>query len=491
MFPPAFTPVKGGVTFNQNQSGQALMTWVLMMLYLFAGLSTALAGYAYSSVKTTQRSTDFVVAGQLSNEAVQDAIYQFNEGDIAKFNDDSDPEPGVDPFLAGTDCGDIEGAIKRDATWKIDKLGCGEYQSAPEAGKWQWTVEDVYEGNIESQKGKRFTVTATGAYGDAKRSVTVNLTSIAATGVRYDENNKIGYSIAPSTAFDFAIFGGSDKDGEGVSWAKGPKNTDNVYVEGEIGSNNLIDINHIPSTIDSTSPETFKNYTSPANDVPSVGFYNYGTKGWDERCNTTTALEQTKTACQPILRAPQKMVLNNDLVNALADKCVGSPYKWVASEQDGILNAGAGNAGCYTEMVFDRDVNVVGTNFFSAFVRGNVTINPGVNIKTMNPANLVIYTSGNVSLNTGAGSTGVELDMFVYAPTGTCELKDSIADMSPVKVVGSLACNNVILEGVAVEWKEAPAGVDQPGFSDPTAPTYSKRIWNADNIIEGQSGRIS
>jgi hypothetical protein len=488
MFPPAFTPVKGGVTFNQNQSGQALMAWVLIMLFLFAGLSAALAGYTYTSIKTTKRSTDFVIAGQLSNEAVQDAIYQFNEGDIAKFNDDSDLEPGVDPDLAGTDCGDIDGAIKRDATWKEDKLGCGEYQSAPKAGKWQWTVEDT---SLGDGAGKRFTVTATGAYGDAKRAVTVNLTSIAATGVRYDENNKIGYSVAPSTAFDFAIFGGSDKDGEGLSWAKGPKNTSNVYIEGEIGSNSLIDINHIPSTIDSTDPADFKNYTSPANDIPSVGFYNYGTKGWDERCNTTTALEQTKTACQPILRAPQKMLLNADLVNALADKCIGSPYKWVASEQDGILNAGAGNAGCYTEMVFDRDVNVVGTSFFSAFVSGNVTINPGVNIDAMNPANLVIYTSGNVTLNTGSGSTGKELEMFVYAPKGTCSLKDTVADMSPVKVVGSLACNNVKLEGVTVEWKEAPDGVDQPGFSDPTAPTYSKRIWNADNIIEGPSGRIS
>lgn len=487
MFPSTLTPVKGGVSLKQDQSGNALMAWVLIMVILFSGLTTALSGYSLISVKATKRSTDFVVAGQLSNEAVQDAIYQFNNGAVA--NDTAGtitlPET-VDG--ESTACGStIADAIKRSGNWKT-QLGCGVYQSAPNAGKWEWTVKDTSLGGV---KGKRFVLTATGAYGDAKRSVTVNFTSLAATGVRRDANNKIGYTVAPSTAFDFAIFGAGDKDGEGLSWAKGVKNTDNVYIKGNIGSNNLIDINHIPTSIDSTDPADFKNYTSPLNDVPSVGFYNYGTKGWDERCNTASAVGQTKTACQPILRAPQKLLLNTDLVNSLADKCIGSPYKWVASEQDGVLNAGAGNAGCYTEMVFDRDVTVVGTGFFSAFVRGNVTINPGVNIKAMNPANLVIYTSGDVSLSNGGGSTGKELDMFVYAPTGTCGLKNTVADVSPVKVVGSLACNEVSLEGVAVEWKDAPAGVDQPGFSGSTTTTYTKTIWNTDSITEGPSGRIS
>jgi len=496
MFSHPLPPVNGGVTLKQNQSGQALMAWVLIMVVLFSGLMAALNGYTLTSIATTKRSSDFVIAGQLSNEAAQDALYQFNEGSIANFNDGV--AGGVDPATAGTTCSTtgntIDDAIKRGASW-TKNLGCGEYQSAPNAGKWQWTVQDT---SLGGATGNRFTVTATGAYGTAKRSVTVKLNSASVTGVRMDANQKIGYTVAPSTVFDYALFGGGDQDGQGLSWAKGPKNSDNVYIKGEIGSNNLIDINQVPSTVNTTDPAQFKNYTSPAYDVPSVGFYNYGmldssgaVKGWDARCNTASAVGQTKTACQPILRAPQKMVLNSDFVNSLANKCVGTPYKWVASEQDGILNAGAGNSGCYTEMVFDRDVTVVGTNFFSAFVSGNVTINPGVNIKTLGAANLVIYTSGNVSLSDGGGSTTSELDMFVYAPTGTCGLTDNQADISPVKVVGSLACNIVNLVGVGVEWKAAPAGVDQPGFSGTSAPNYSKKIWNADDVIEGPSGTVS
>lgn len=481
MLTPVLPPEKGGRASNLNQSGQALMAWVLIMLVLFAGLATALTGYTVTSISTTKQSRDFVIAGQLYNEAIQDAIYQFNEGDVAKF---ASGDGGVDPVTAGTSCGSsIDDAILRAGTWDGD-LGCGEYTSAPKTGKWQWTVEDTSlgGGTEAGDVGRRYKVTATGAYGKVKRSITVNLNSAAVTGVRYDENNKIGYTVAPSTVFDFAMFSGSDKPNEGLSWVKGSKVAADVYIEGNIGSNNLIDIKTTSGGEDISS-----NY-----DVPEVGFYNYGgAEGWDARCNTKAAFGESKTVCEPIVRAPQKMVLNSDFVNSLTTKCVGSPYKWVASEQDGTLNAGSGNAGCFTEMVFDADTNIVGTNFYSAFVSGNVTINPGVNIKTMGAANLVIYTSGNVSLSNGGGSTEKELDMFVYAPTGTCDLKDSEADMSPVRVVGSLACNTINLEGVSVEWKAAPKGVDQPGTSGTSAPTYSQKVWIADNIVDGPSGRLS
>jgi hypothetical protein len=472
MFARALPSAKGGITFKQDQSGQALMAWVLIMLVLFAGLAQALAGYTLTSVNATKRSTDFVVAGQISNEAVQDAIYQFNEGKIAK---------GAVATTAGTTCGvKIDGAVLRGESWDATKLGCGEYRTSPKTGKWQWTV--VADPAVAP--GNRYTVTATGAYGKAKRSVTVKLSSLSVTSVRYDEDKKIGYTIAPSTVFDFALFSGSDADNEGLAWAKGVKKVSDVYIKGQVGSNNLIDLKM------KSSNDPAENI-SPQNNIPAVGFYNYGgALGWDARCNTKIASGFAKSFCEPVVRAPQKMILNSEFVSSLANKCIGTPYKWVASEQDGILNAGAGNAGCYTEMVFDRDTTVVGTGYFSAFVGGNITINPGVNIDAMGAANLVIYTSGNVSLSNGGGNTLKQLEMFVYAPKGKCELTNTQADVSQVKVVGSLACNTISLEGVSVEWKAAPSGVDQPGSSGASATTFAQKIWNADNVIEGPSGRL-
>jgi hypothetical protein len=480
MISPVLPHAKGVVALKQNQSGQALMAWVLIMMVLFAGLGAALTGYTVTSINATKGSSDFVIAGQLSNEAVQDAIYEFNEGEIAAFNS-GDTAVGINPApSAGTQCGSSLGdAVLRGATWDNTKLGCGDYQSSPKSGKWQWTVDDTSLGGATE---RRYQVTATGAYGRSQRSVTVNLTSVSVTGVRYDDEKRIGYTVAPSTVFDFAMFAGSDQTNEGLSWVKGPKAGSNVYVKGAVGSNNLIDL----------KKQTTTEAASTAYDVPGVGFYNYGgAQGWDARCNTKAGAGTSKSVCEPIIRAPQKMVLNSGLVTSLADQCVGNPYKWVASEQDGTLNAGAGNSGCFTEMVFDRDTNIVGTDFYSAFVSGNVTINPGVNVKTMGTANLVIYTSGNVSLADGGGATLKELDMFVYAPKGTCALKNTQADVSPVEVEGSLACNKVDLSGVSVKWKAAPRGVDQPGFSNGTAPDYARKIWNADNIVEGPSGRLS
>lgn len=481
MFFPTLPSERGGATasIRNDQSGQALMAWVMIMVMLFAGLMSASSAYGLTAIKATRESRDFVIAGQLTNEAIQNAVYQFNAGAIAT-DGTLPPVTGSSNTLCGSTMSD---AILRGGAWDTTKLGCGVYQSAPNTGKWQWTVEDTSLGGANpSAIGTRYKVTATGAYGKAERSVTVNLSASSVTGVRYDAQNKIGYTVTPSTVFDYAIFGGGDGPGEGMSWAKGVKPTSDVYIKGQVGSNNLVDIS---KTTDSNDTSVSSKY-----DVPAVAFYNYGgADGWDLRCNTTTAINMSKSACEPIVRAPQKMVLNSDFVDSLSTKCVGVPTKWVASENAGFIDAGLGNVGCYTEMVFDRDTTIVGTSFFSAFVSGDITINPGVNITSLGAASLVIYGGGNVSLSNGGGNTLKELDMFVYAPRGTCDLTNTQADVSPVKVVGSLACNKVALEGVSVEWKAVSPGVDQPGAT--TSTSSAKKLWNADSAVEGPSSRLS
>lgn len=469
-----------GAPLRGDQRGQSMMAWVIMMLVVFGGLTAALSGYTMTSAKATQRSADFVVASQLSQQAAQDAVYQFNQGAVAA---------GASTALsAGTACGSsLADAVIRKAAWDKTKLGCGVYDSAPASGKWRWTVTDSSPGT----PGTQFTVKAEGAYGKALRSVTMNLIRENVSAVTFSDTNKIGYRVAPSTAFQHALFAGSTDTGAGLSWLKGSDAAGNVYINGAVGSNNLVDIRKFSNTADKTP--------SPNYSVPSVFFYNYGgASAWESRCNTTTAKPANSTeqaawpagsVCEPVVRAPQALNLNGQWVVSLANQCAGTPYKWVASKQGGTLFAGNGNSGCYTDMVFDKDTTIVGTALFSAFVSGQVTINPGVSIKATGTNGLAIYTNGSVTA-TGGGGAPEELDMYVYGPQSTCTFSNASPSSNPLKVVGSLACAKIAMTGVSAEWKQAPDGVDNPG-SYGASQTYTQSVWFADSTSEGPSGQLS
>lgn len=456
----------------RDQSGQAVLAWVLVMMTLFGGILSALTGYSMTTLMATQKSRDFVIAGQLGSEAIQDALYQLNEG--TQLNTPATVDGYFDstklPLTANVDsqCGiSIDKAIlTKSSTWKAltqdpatkvysGVVGCGNYDSGSLVGKWQWSV------NVQpsTTSHPKYVITATGAFGKAKRSVTADFYGMDVTSAVTDKVGGVSYVIPPSGAFTHTLFGT-----ESSSWVAGANQ--NSFLQGRVASNNTITINK------STSPTAQK--------VDGVHFYNYAAAPWDVRC-----LSASKLDCQPIVRVPQTLSLNPAFVSTYSSGCSSAPQAWVASKNSGQLNAGVGNSGCFSSMVFDTDTTVTGAGFYSAFVGGAVTINPGVSIKTVGSANLVIYTTGSVNLNT-ASTVATTLNLFVYAPNGGCTFANSSGTAQP-SFIGSLACRTVDLKGVTAQWETPPDGVDNPGST--VAVTPVRKVWYLDNMVEasGQS----
>jgi hypothetical protein len=442
------------------------------MMTLFGGIMSALYGYSTTTLMATQKSRDFVVAGQLSSEAIQDALYQLNEG--TQVNTPATVDGYFDyaklpkTTSADTQCGmTIDKAILTKATtWKTLKqdpvtkvysgvVGCGEYNSGNLVGKWQWNINLM----PSTTSHPKYVITATGAFGKAKRTVTADFYGIDVTSAVTDATGGVSYVMPPSGAFDHTIFGSAS-----ASWMAGA-NT-NSFLKGRIGSNETI-------TVDKSASAT-------AHKIDGVHFYNYGKAPWEGRC-----LSVSKLNCQPIVRVPQTLSLNPAFVSTYSNNCSSAPQAWVASKNAGQLNAGVGNSGCFSSMIFDVDTTISGSGFYAAFVGGAVTINPGVDIKTVGSANLVIYTTGSINLNTSSTSATV-LNMFVYAPNGGCTFANTNTTVQPV-LTGSLACRTVDLKGVTAQWKTPPAGVDNPGSTVTVSPV--RKVWYLDNTVEasGQS----
>lgn len=303
---------------------------------------------------------------------------------------------------------------------------------AANGGTWKWYMEPVVNG----PEGSTTTIHASGTGRDGSRFIDVTAKSVQVGGFIAEDGKDLAYELSPRAAFAHVALGNEVviQNGSGVG-------TNEKFVSGLIGvTGGKLDLSPYVGT-------------APKLDVQ------YGLYG-----GPASALNTTKTLTT---KAPIGLALDANIIPENLSLCGDSGDNWVASRNGGILVAN-GNVGCYESMTFDVPTSIKGSGAYTAFVRGNVTFTNGVTAAATTGLN--IYAGGNVTFNTEAGATlGIDLpNVFIYAPSGTCQTQPFRSVTKKFELSGSLACKSVRVAGQLTHAAPiAPWGND----------TYTNNVW--------------
>lgn len=167
---------------TRKQKGFA-MAFVLIMLILLSGLTYMSAATTGRTIKTAVFSRDFVESGQLADAAVQDAVYQLNEGNPSSLPTSASPKTGSNS-----------------------------------TGTWSWYADPITAG---LGGGRATTIHATGTFRNVTRSVTAGANSLNVGGFKVMADKQIQYEAGPAGAFSHTLLGRSIKaqNGAGVGSA--------------------------------------------------------------------------------------------------------------------------------------------------------------------------------------------------------------------------------------------------------------------------------
>lgn len=367
---------------------------LLSTLVLFVAVSgsvAAILGAAQATISNSTMSREFIQAGQLTDRAVQDALFQLNQNSSYAVN------------AAGTD-------FANPATPKVSS-------GASNGGTWRWTMSFVTTPGGWPQ----LQIAADGTFAKTTRHATTAASALAVGSFTVSPDNQLSYEISPQSAFQHVLFGKNvtATNGAGV----GPGST---FISGNVGITGPIAVFN-QTGLSSLNHGIYRLYGSAAAssvipDVPSSS----------------------------VKKAPLGLHLDKKFIADNLARCGGaSAEAWVSSKNGGKLSATTGkdgNTGCYSSMVFDVPTTVDGTGTFNAFVSGGVSFNQNV---SMAPATaLNIYSNGNVDFNVEVAPTSMNIsNTFIYAPQGTCKTNPNPSASKSLTFTGSLACDTINVAG--------------------------------------------
>lgn len=476
---------------KDGRRGEAAFIAALLYMILIAALLVAMTTQAKIGQRTTRDSRDYLLANQMANMALSDALYQLNE---AKLAESSFPKVAS----ASTQCGiTMESAIKNESTsWKggvfdstgkmtsPGNLGCGQQSQNQtsttaqknlfKSAKWQWYVE-VSAAPTEAafaNVSNKYRVYAVGGYNGTMRTITSDLFSMQIRSAFNDaDSGTIVYDTAPSSVFSHAVFGNS------------LLTFNNATVTGAIGTNDKL------VTVDAVTPSAFG-----AGKVQPTFLYDYAntSKGNTEaRCALggksidPANAGSTNHLCYNKVRVASQLRMNQDVISNAADTCtvVGETPDWKASDYANPVFYADNNLACYKNVTFDKPTTVIGTGTFGIVASGKISIS--AQITAPSGGDLILYHS----LSNDPGSTGVidfvdstpstltPLNLHIYSPRGTC-------NFTGAAITGGIACDKVSLSTSTATWSGLSAGVNQPGFSVTDATLFNRTIWYLGNFDE-------
>lgn len=476
---------------ENGRRGEAALIAALLYMILIAALLVAMTTQALVGQRSTRESRDYLLANQMANMALSDALFQLNQAKL---------DPALFPKIAtvNTQCGiSMASAIKTESTaWKggvfnattgvkttDGNLGCGQQSqnSATTAqknlfksAKWQWYVEQTST-STSANVSNKYRVYAVGGFNGAIRTVTSDLFSMQIRAALKD-GDSIVYDTAPSTVFSHAIFGSSEVKLNASTVIKSADGS-----QGTIGSNDKI------SDVAATSKYAVAAKTS------LYDYANQGKGNTEARCNLgdlSTVAAQTRSisnvnVCYDKVRIASQLKMNRDVIDNAANTCTqeGEVRDWKASDYVNPVFYATGDMACYKDINFDKATQIIGDKTYGLISSGKVSISAP--ITTAGTGSLILYhalsenpgTTGVIDFVDASPSTPTNLNLYIYSPNGTC-------NFTGAAIIGGIACDKVSLTSSTAQWKGMTAGVDQPGFSTPDATLFNRTIWYLGNFDE-------
>lgn len=379
---------------NKSRRDRGFILLSTMVVFVAVSGSVAgLLGAAQATINNSTLSREFIQAGQLTDLAVQDALYQLNQN----------PAYALNPQGTGF------------ASISTPKNSAG----TSNGGQWKWQMQftTVPGGWPELQ------VTADGTFNKTSRHASTIAAALTVGSYKVGGDNQLSYEVSPRTAFQHVLFGRqvTAQNGAGV----GPGST---FLQGNVGITGATAAFDQASGLLSQNKGLFRLYGSSA--------------------AASTIPDVPKSS---VKKAPVGLFLDKTFIVDNISRCGGTVAEaWVSSKNGGKLKASSateGNAGCYSSMTFDVPTIVEGTGSFNAFVSGGVKFNESVSMAT--GAALNIYTNGNVDFNTEqASSTSMDIaNTFIYAPQGACNTVPFRSASKNLNFIGSIACDTINVAG--------------------------------------------
>lgn len=225
-------PITAFRSRTRKEKGFAL-AFVMIIFILLSGLTYMSTATTGRTIKTAVMSRDFVESGQLADVAVQDAVYQLNEGAALPL-----------PLVAAPKTG------------------------SNSTGTWSWYADPISAG---PGGGRQTVIHASGKFRSVTRSVTAAATSLNVGGFKIMPDNQIRYEEGPASAFTHAVLGRSVKVQNGAGVGGGTP-----FLSGTVGVNG-------PGPLDLAN---YPGMTSPSN----VSYLLYGGQAANLTVNGATKI---------------------------------------------------------------------------------------------------------------------------------------------------------------------------------------------------------
>jgi len=377
---------------NRRDRGFILLSTMVIFVAV-SGSVAGLLGAAQATINNSTLSREFIQAGQLTDLAVQDSLYQLNQNPVYALN-------AQGTGFANISASKTSSGSSNGGTWK-----------------WQMQFTTAVGGWPELQ------ITADGMANKTTRHAVTTASALTVGSFKVGTDNQLTYEVSPRTAFQHVLFGRqvTAQNGAGV----GPGST---FLQGNVG------------------------ITGPTANFAQYGGFTSQGKGifrlYGSAAASATIPDVPKSS---VKKAPVGLFLDKAFIADNISRCGGTAAEaWVSSKNGGKLKASSaaqGNAGCYSSMNFDIPTIVEGTGSFNAFVSGGVKFSDDVSMA--GGAALNIYTNGNVDFNTEqATSTSLDIaNTFIYAPQGTCNTVPFRSASKTLNYIGSIACDTINVAG--------------------------------------------
>jgi hypothetical protein len=402
------------------------MFFALAVMLIAITVTMLIAGYTLTNLVTTKKINSLSTFEIAADTAVNNAILAANSATVGG--------------TTGTDILEAHRGVNNAA------FGTVAASSSTLGVKWRWYTEQVATG------GQRvyYYVYATGYLEDPEadnsRTVRVLLSSRVVSGAVVDSiTGEIQYKASDQAVHQWGFMG--------VNGAI-------FYTGAKLNSYDSYQILSPSTSSDVAAVGTNVNLTLPAGTGLDV-FNQFGEDETATRCNGTGC-----TAVDTVIQ-PYTFGLSS-LTDKVAEKCplAASSYpNWVSSANSGLLTVSP-TARCFNTMVFDTDTSVPAAsnpaNPVIAYVKGNITVNAGVEVNTGEaPTALQLYSqSGNSALFThGSTANPTVFKGLVAGASLACADTSPHAgsDVSNLFVYGGLACNTLAFGTGSELWQDEGA----------------------------------
>lgn len=427
----------------RDESGIGMIV-ALMLLLIVIGLGTFML---YMSVKSLEKGTsvqNFSAAGNASDAGIANMMAVANSA------------ANVDGSALARHIG-VENAVRgthqaNESSAEGDGLYSWMWYTEPRTDMVEGTAYNVYVSGYRKEPNE-----------PEARTVRVLLTSTTVEGVFYDENRVANYDLPIGGLSTYGAFGNTDVRLDAGSSVKtyNSKTAVGRPVAGEgiaaVASNNTINVDGSAT-------------------IASLAFHG------------RTGSEPLETMCigpscttSPVSTIRHKLSMR-DLTNKGLASCPQATYPdWIASQNGGLISTSAGPQ-CYNNIIFDQDTRLAGDvstgNPAVLFAKGNISVEPGVQVasqiqRAQGPKALQIVglSGGTTSIQAG---TSTSFTGTIVGQNMRCEVGsgNSIPANHNTALMGSVACNNVIIRSGSTLWwdKQSYNEVDK-GSAD------SKKIW--------------